>query len=448
MFNLNVAVIDDDATQRELLSGFFRKLGCTVYTCASGENCLSIIERQYLDVVLTDFRMPGMSGLDVLKKVKAVNPEIQVIILTAFGTIEDVVTAMRQGAWDYLSKPVDLDELELKLRKIAEHNVLVRENQLLKSRIAEVELPTEIIYKSAAMAEVLNIVARVSDSQAAVLIHGESGTGKELIARAIHQASARRNKPFVAINCAAIPETLFESEIFGHEKGAFTGATERNRGRLEAAEGGTLFLDEVADIPLNFQVKLLRVLQDKEYQRLGSAQTLRADVRIVSATNKNIQQLIDEGKFRTDLFFRLNVIPLQIPPLRERREDIVPLVKHFITKHARLNNRPIENISAEGMNLLMRYDYPGNVRELENIIERAVILARETTLTTTDLPLQTNSQPAVSLSRSLNEQVEELERELIRKALQQTGNVQTRAAELLGLSERVLRYKIDKYKLG
>jgi len=446
MFNLNVAIIDDDATQRELLSGFFRKLGCTVYACASGENCLSTIEKQYLDVVLTDFRMPGMSGLDVLKKVKAVNPEIQVIILTAFGTIEDAVTAMRQGAWDYLSKPIDLDELELKLRKIAEHNALVRENQLLKTRIAEAELPTEIIFKSTAMAEVLNIVARVSDSQAAVLIHGESGTGKELIARAIHQASARRNKPFVAINCAAIPETLFESEIFGHEKGAFTGATERNRGRLEFAEGGTLFLDEVADIPLSFQVKLLRVLQDKEYQRLGSAQTLRADIRIVSATNKNIQQMIDEGKFRADLFFRLNVIPLQIPPLRERREDIIPLVQHFITKHARLNNRPIENVSAEGMNLLMRYDYPGNVRELENIIERAVILARETTLTTTDLPLQANSQPAVSLSRSLNEQVGELERELIRKALQQTGNVQTRAAELLGLSERVLRYKIDKYK--
>jgi two-component system NtrC family response regulator len=448
MFNLNVAVIDDDATQRELLSGFFRKLGCTVYACASGENCLATIEKQYLDVVLTDLRMPGMSGLEVLSKVKALNPEIQVIIMTAFGTIEDAVTAMRQGAWDYLSKPVDLDELELKLRKIAEHNALVRENQLLKSRIAEAELPTEIIFKSTAMAEVLNIVARVSDSQAAVLIHGESGTGKELIARAIHQASARRNKPFVAINCAAIPETLFESEIFGYEKGAFTGATERNRGRLEVAEGGTLFLDEVADIPLNFQVKLLRVLQDKEYQRLGSAHTLRADVRIVSATNKNIQQLIDEGKFRADLFFRLNVIPLLIPPLRERREDIVPLVQHFIAKHARLNNRPIENVSAEGMNLLMRYDYPGNVRELENIIERAVILARETTLTTADLPLQPVAQSPVSLSRSLNEQVEELERELIRKALQQTGNVQTRAAELLGLSERVLRYKIDKYKLA
>lgn len=448
MFNLSVAVIDDEATQRELLGGFFRKLGCTVYACASGEHCLSVIEKQYLDVVLTDFRMPGMSGLEILNRVKAINPEIQVIIMTAFGTIEDAVTAMHQGAWDYLTKPVDLDELEIKLRKIADHNALVRENHLLKSRIAETELKTEIIFKSPSMAEMLNIVARVSDSQAAVLIRGESGTGKELIARAIHQASARRNKPFVAINCAAIPETLFESEIFGHEKGAFTGAAERSRGRLETAEGGTLFLDEVADIPLNFQVKLLRVLQDKEYQRLGSSQTLRADVRVVSATNKNIQLMTEEGKFRADLFFRLNVIPLQIPPLRERREDIVPLVQHFITKHTRLNNRPIEGVSAEGMNLLMRYDYPGNVRELENIIERAVILARETTLTTTDLPLQANSQTAVSLSRSLNDQVEELERELIRKALQQTGNVQTRAAELLGLSERVLRYKIDKYKIG
>lgn len=447
MFNLNIAIIDDDKSQRELLSGFFKKLGCTVFVCDSGENCLSVIEKQYLDVVLTDFRMPGMNGLEILRRVKALNPEIQVIIMTAFGSIEDAVTAMHQGAWDYLAKPIDLDELEIKLQKIVEHNALLRENELLKTRIAATELKTEIIYKSSAMAEVLNLVARISDSQAAVLIQGESGTGKELIARAIHQASPRHAKPFVAINCAAIPETLFESELFGHEKGAYTGATERTRGRLEVAEGGTLFLDEVADIPLSFQVKLLRVLQEKEYQRLGAAQTLRTDVRIVSATNKNIQQLVDETKFRSDLFFRLNVIPIQIPPLRERREDIISLVEHFIAKHARLNNRPIAGVSAEGMNLLMRYDYPGNVRELENIIERAVILARQTTLTMADLPLQPAPPATVSLSHSLNDQIENLERELLKKALIQTGNVQTRAAELLGISERVLRYKIEKYKI-
>ncbi|MDD5539575.1 MAG: sigma-54 dependent transcriptional regulator [Candidatus Marinimicrobia bacterium] len=447
MFNLNIAIIDDDKSQRELLSGFFKKLGCTVFVCDSGENCLSVIEKQYLDVVLTDFRMPGMNGLEILRRVRALNPEIQVIIMTAYGSIEDAVTAMHQGAWDYLAKPIDLDELEIKLQKIVEHNALLRENELLKTRIAATELKTEIIYKSSAMAEVLNLVARISDSQAAVLIQGESGTGKELIARAIHQASPRHAKPFVAINCAAIPETLFESELFGHEKGAYTGAIERTRGRLEIAEGGTLFLDEVADIPLSFQVKLLRVLQEKEYQRLGAAQTLRTDVRIVSATNKNIQQLVDETKFRSDLFFRLNVIPIQIPPLRERREDIIPLVEHFIAKHARLNNRPIAGVSAEGMNLLMRYDYPGNVRELENIIERAVILARQTTLTMADLPLQPAPPATVSLSHSLNDQIENLERELLKKALIQTGNVQTRAAELLGISERVLRYKIEKYKI-
>ena len=447
MFNLNIAIIDDDKSQRELLSGFFKKLGCTVFVCDSGENCLSVIEKQYLDVVLTDFRMPGMNGLEILRRVRALNPEIQVIIMTAYGSIEDAVTAMHQGAWDYLAKPIDLDELEIKLQKIVEHNALLRENELLKTRIAATELKTEIIYKSSAMAEVLNLVARISDSQAAVLIQGESGTGKELIARAIHQASPRHAKPFVAINCAAIPETLFESELFGHEKGAYTGATERTRGRLEVAEGGTLFLDEVADIPLSFQVKLLRVLQEKEYQRLGAAQTLRTDVRIVSATNKNIQQLVDETKFRSDLFFRLNVIPIQIPPLRERREDIIPLVEHFIAKHARLNNRPIAGVSAEGMNLLMRYDYPGNVRELENIIERAVILARQTTLTMADLPLQPAPPATVSLSHSLNDQIENLERELLKKALIQTGNIQTRAAELLGISERVLRYKIEKYKI-
>ncbi len=448
MLNLSLAIIDDDVAQREVLSGFLRKQGCQVFACESGEKCLKILAQRYLDVVLTDLRMPGMSGLDILREVKAINPEIQVIILTAFGTIENAVTAMQSGAWDYLTKPVDLDELELRLQKIAEHNTLLKENQLLKTQLIESPLAGAFIYKSPAIAAVLNLVARVSDSHAAVLIQGESGTGKEMIARAIHQASARRAGPFVAVNCAAIPETLFESEFFGHEKGAFTGAYERQKGRLEIAAGGTLFLDEVADIPLNFQVKLLRVLQEKEFQRLGSAQILRADVRIVSATNKEIQKSIESGQFRADLFFRLNVIPITLPPLRDRREDIPLLVEHFIRKHATLNHRPVTGISAEGLQALVRYHYPGNVRELENIIERAVILARQAVITTADLPLPSATETPDTLHQPLTVQVEDLEKRLIAQALTRTAHVRTRAAELLGISERVLRYKIEKYGIS
>lgn len=445
MLNLNVAVIDDDQSQREILSDFLQKLGCKVYSCANGETCLQILQKQSLDVVITDFRMPGMDGMSVLQKVKQINPEIQVLILTAFGTIENAVAAMKAGAWDYLTKPIDLDELEIKLRKIAEHNTLIRENQLLRAQLETGTLVTDIIYQSDALKQVLSLVARVSDSNAAVLIQGESGTGKEMIARAIHQASPRRAMPFVAVNCAAIPESLFESEMFGHEKGAFTGAYERAKGRIELAAGGTLFLDEVADIPLNFQVKLLRVLQEKEFQRLGSSQVLKADIRVISATNKDLNKLVETNQFRADLYFRLNVIPLTIPPLRERREDIPVLIKHFIAKHARLNSRQVKGITAEGMNLLMRYDYPGNVRELENIIERAVILARDEYITTAELPLSSSHQPATIPGNTLPEQVEELEKRLIQEALARSGNVQTRAALQLGISERVLRYKMEKY---
>ncbi|MFA4838409.1 MAG: sigma-54 dependent transcriptional regulator [Candidatus Neomarinimicrobiota bacterium] len=444
---MNLAIIDDDKVQRDILSGYLKKIGCRVFTCESGTNCISILERQPLDAVITDYRMPGMNGIEVLRRVKEINPEIQVILLTAFGTIQDAVSAMKSGAWDYLTKPVDLDELEMKLQKIAGHNTLVRENQLLRSQLADSALSTELIYKSQSITDVLNVVARVGDSKASVLIQGESGTGKEMIARTIHRVSSRRDKPFVAVNCAAIPETLFESELFGHEKGAFTGAYERTKGRLEIAENGTLFLDEVADIPLNFQVKLLRVVQEKEFHRLGSSQTLKADVRLVSATNKDIQKMVDSGVFRADLFFRLNVIPITISPLRERREDISPLVTYFIQKHSALNRRTIKGISAEGMNSLIRYDYPGNVRELENIIERAVILSRTSVITTDDLPLKSTEETDLMPTDSMTSHVEHLEKRLIAKALDQTHSVVLQAAKLLGVSERILRYKIEKYQL-
>ncbi len=288
----------------------------------------------------------------------------------------------------------------------------------------------------------------MSDSNASVLIQGESGTGKEMIAKAIHQASPRKDKPFVAVNCAAIPETLFESELFGHEKGAFTGAYQRTKGLFEIAEGGTVFLDEVADIPLQFQVKLLRVIQEREFQRLGSPQILKSDIRILSATNKNMQKLVEEETFRADLFFRLNVIPITIPPLRERREDIPELVKHFIKKHSRINRRDISAISTEGLDILLKYDYPGNVRELENIIERAVILTRNQVITRDDLPIFSAVSLSPTFGESMPARVEHLEKILIAEAMQNAHGVQTKAAELLGISERVLRYKLGKYEIS
>lgn len=448
MLNLNISVIDDDPSQRDILSNFLQKIGCQVVACSSGEECLHTLQSRYFDVVITDVRMPGMDGLQVLEKIKQINPEIQVLVVTAFGTIEDAVRAMRAGAWDYLTKPIDLDDLENKMHKIAQHNTLIRENQLLRAQLQSSQIPIDIIYKSQALQEVLNLVARVSQSNATVLIQGESGTGKELIARAIHAASERKDKPFVAVNCAAIPENLFESAMFGHEKGAFTGAIERTKGLLELANSGTLFLDEVADIPLNFQVKLLRVIQEREFQRVGSTQLIKADIRIISATNKNLEELVARNLFRADLYFRLKVIPILIPPLRERRMDIAPLTEYFLNKHAKINRRPIKGISSEAMSHLLRYNYPGNVRELENIIERAVILARGEYITTDDLPPLVPDTEATLVSPNLNEQVAALEKRLISDALQKSQKVQTRAAELLGISERVLRYKVKKYGLG
>jgi len=444
---LSVLLIDDDASHREVLGGFMAKLGCRVESHESGEKGIAALKNRYVDLVITDFRMPGMNGLEVLKQVKDINSEIQVIILTAYGTIEDSVEAMKNGAWDYLSKPVDLDELELKLKKVAEHNTLKKENEILHFQQPRENIVSDIVYKSKQMEKVLNLVARVSGSQSAILILGESGTGKEMIAKAIHQTSPRKDKPFVVTNCAAIPETLFESELFGREKGAYTGAHESFKGRFEIADGGTLFLDEVADIPYNIQVKLLRFIQEKEFQRLGSTQVIRSDVRIISATNIDIEQLVKENKFRSDLFFRLNVIPIEVPPLRQRREDIPLLVNHFIHKHSRLNTSVVKEISSEGLDLLMRYDYPGNVRELENIIERAVILSRGSVITREDLPLNTSICIGDSLSKSLPDQVAELEKSLIRKALQQANGVQAKAAELLGITDRMLRYKLMKYNI-
>ncbi len=450
MENYRILVIDDEENQREAIAGFLRKRGFETITASGGSEGIDIIKhgRGPVDIVLTDYRMPDADGLRVLRESKAVNPEISVVIITAYGTVEGAVEAMKEGAFDYLSKPIDLDELDSIVRNAVERKRLISENRELRRLLGERYRFEGIIGESGAIQNVINTTARVAPSRATVLIRGESGTGKELIARAIHYASPRHNRPFVIANCAALPETLLESELFGHEKGAFTGADRRRIGRFEEANGGTLFIDEVGDIPVSAQAKLLRAIQEGEIGRLGSNEVMKVDVRIIAATHTNLEKMMDEGSFREDLFYRLNVVSVLIPPLRERRSDIRPLVEHFIKKYAEENEKDIKEISRETMDLLMRYDYPGNVRELENIIEGATIMTRNDVISSNDLPMTIRGM-GVDLrpgSRtSLPEMVEGIERDAIVKALRESDWVQVEAARTLGITERNLRYKMKKY---
>lgn len=442
MSSLSVFVIDDDQMIREIVEELLTEMDCDVETFTTGEEGISALKERYTDLVITDYRMPGMNGLDTIKEIRNINPEIEVIMITGHGSIESAVEAMKLGAHDYITKPLDINELQIKIEDIKERKLLLNENKVLKDRIQSIAPDTDIIYRSEKMQEVINLIGRVSESKSSVLIQGETGTGKDLVAKTIHNLSKQRQGPFVAVNCAAIPENLFESELFGHEKGTFTGASKRQKGKFEIANHGTLFMDEIGEIPLKFQVKLLRVLQEKEFQRLGSSQTIKADLQILSATNRDIQKLVDEGQFRSDLLFRLNVITIYVPPLRERKEDIPILVEHFIKKHAENTNRKVEGITSHALDLLMKYDFPGNVRELENIIERALLLTRKDTITVKDLPLQSD---VAEKGTDLNDKIENYEKGLIRSALERNDNIKRQAARDLGISESTLRYKIKKY---
>jgi two-component system NtrC family response regulator len=450
-----ILVTDDEKIQRESLAGFLRKKGYTVLTARNFDEAYRHIRQQPIDVVLTDVKMGEKSGYDLLKAVRELNPEITVIIMTAYGNVEEAVAAMKEGAYDYLTKPIDLDEVELLVHRALQLKLLKSENESLRQKLAERHRFTNIVSASPLMEEVLNIAARSASSRTSVLIEGESGTGKELIVRAIHYASPRKDKPLVVVNCAAISENLIESELFGHEKGAFTGALQTRLGRLEEADGGTLFLDEVGDIPLSAQVKLLRFLQFGEFQRVGSNETRKVDVRLIAATNRNLREMIKEGTFREDFYYRLNVINIYVPPLRKRKEDIPLLIDHFIKKFAEENRKSIQGISREAMDLLMKYDYPGNVRELENMIERAVVLARGEIIEKEDLPIQFHIKngsnetlpPLEYYPGNFREKVEAFEKDLIVQALEKAGYNQSKAARALGLSERNLRYKMNKYGL-
>jgi len=452
MQKLHILVVEDGQSQREMLSGFLTDEGYLVTEASDGERAIDEINSGYIDLVLLDYKLPGMDGIQALEKIKQINPEIDVILMTAYGTIETAVRAMKSGAVDYITKPIEFEELLLHLGKIEERRSLLKENEILREELHRKGVTTDqIIFESQAMTEVINLSGRVAESNATVLILGESGTGKELIAKLIHHLSARSERPMITVNCAALPENLLESELFGHEKGAFTGASRRRIGRFEEADRGTLFLDEIAEFSLSVQVKLLRFLQEKQFQRVGGNQTIHSDVRIISATNKNLEARISEGVFRQDLFYRLNVVSIQIPPLRERKKDIPPLIEHFIAYYSREYGKEIQGIQAEARDLLLKYSYPGNVRELENIIERAVVITRGAIISGKDLPfssdLHDDDQTDSRSQGSLKESLEALEREMIRKAMEDAFNHQTKAADLLGISERMLRYKLKKYDL-
>lgn len=451
MQKLHILIVEDGRSQREMLRDFLISEGHRVMEAENGEAAVTTVANHHFDLILLDYKMPGMDGLAVLKEVKRINHEIDVVIITAYGTIETAVEAIKAGAVDYITKPIELDELLILVDRVAERRGLIRENDLLKQELGKTGVTAEkIIYKSARMVELMNMASRVAPSRATVLISGESGTGKELLARLIHQLSPRAARPIVVVNCGALQENLLESELFGHEKGAYTGAGSRRIGRFEEADGGTLFLDEIGELSPAVQVKLLRFLQEKEISRLGSNASISVDVRIISATNRDLEARVREGAFREDLFYRLKVVAMSLPPLRERKEDLPLLLDHYLEKFAAENGKSLRGITAEARDLLLKYDYPGNIRELVNIMERAVVIARNDYISVSDLPFRPGSlsgAPGGSSAGTLRDSVEELEKRLIGEAMVKAADNQTKAAEFLGMSERMLRYKLKKYDL-
>jgi len=433
-----ILIVDDEETQREMLRGFLEKQGFKVLTASGGNEALHIFNSAPVELTLMDHRMEDMNGDVVLEKMRQISPLVRAIMITAYGDVTTAVKVMQLGADDFMEKPVDLTDLLEKIRRIEQSLLVEQESEKITEVLEYVELPISIIGSSTPMQELLSLVYRVAPTEWAALIHGETGTGKELVARLIHLMGTRKDGPFIEVNCAAIPENLFESELFGHEKGSFTGAASQRRGRFELASGGTLFLDEVGELPLHLQAKLLRTLQEKKVSRVGSEKEITVDARVITATNKDLKQLVSDGLFREDLYFRLNVLELTVPPLRERRDDIVELTDFFLDKYA-LSDL---SFAADAMAQLVKYSFPGNVRELEHLIQRLVTLVRGNRIEVTDLPstIRENQQK----SGLLSERLAEVEKNMLVAALEEHHWVQTKAAEALGISERVLRYKMNK----
>ncbi len=440
---MKILVVDDEEIQRELLRGFLEKQGYEVTPAADGHEALSFFSMLPFQLVILDNRMPGMSGDQVLRKIKEINPLVRSIMITAFGSVDTAVTVMKLGADDFLEKPVDLSSLLEKIQMIEQTVMIEEEAANVAVTMDEEEFPIKVIGDSNAMKEVFSLVRRIAPTDWTVLIRGETGTGKDLIARIIHLLSPRKEKSFIEVNCAAIPENLFESEVFGHEKGAFTGAASSRKGRFELAQDGSLFLDEVGELPLNLQAKLLRALQEQKISRVGSEKDIPIDVRVLAATNRDLRKMVEDGDFREDLFYRLNVLDIEIPPLRNRREDIPALTDFFLERY---NSRAVR-FDSDAMTTLIKYSFPGNVRELEHMIQRTLTLSRGPVIRTGDLPAEIRFHQAIEQEGTLSKRMEAVEREMMISALEKHDWIQTRAAETLGISERMLRYKMNKYRI-
>jgi DNA-binding NtrC family response regulator len=434
-------IVDDELSVRDSLAKWFTEEGYDVATAESANEVLTRVSEQTIDVALVDIKMRGTDGIDLQRRLHEIYPDMMVIIMTGYASVETAIAALKNGAYDYVNKPLDPDEIAHLVAKAMSHRQTQQENARLKKTVADLAHPTDIIGQSAAMRRIFEAIETVAPTDATVLVTGESGTGKELVARAIHAASNRRYHLMVVIHCGALTETLLESELFGHEKGAFTGAQYRKKGKFEIAEGGTVFLDEIGDISLKTQTDLLRVLQEREIVRVGGNQTIKVDFRIIAATNKDLEQLIEEGKFRPDLFYRFNVFHIELPPLRERREDIPPLVDHFVRKFSREMNKKITRVAPAAMNLLQQYSWPGNIRELENAVERAMVVAQEPDLREQDFTLKARNDAILGGPRCL----EDVEKEHILRVLDECGGNQTRAAEMLGIDRVTLHHKLKKY---
>jgi two-component system response regulator AtoC len=448
-----VLVVDDEENLRLVLRTLLKRQGYEVETAGSGEEALALVDTFGPDVILTDVRMPKMGGLDLLATLKAKGNEATVIVMSAYGNVDLALEAIKAGAYDYVQKPFKHEEIVLTLRKAEERESLRRENRVLREEIRKEHQFEQILAKSQAMQEIFKTISKIADYKTTVLISGESGTGKELVARALHRRSSRRGGAFVAVNCGAIPENLLESELFGHKKGAFTDANNDRRGLFEEADGGTLFLDEIGELPTPLQVKLLRVLQDETIRRVGDSRDMKVDVRIIAATHRDLTAEVKAARFREDLFYRLNVLPIVVPPLRVRREDIALLVDHFVARNNARLGTSIRGIDTEARRILAEYAWPGNVRELENTIERAMVLSEGDLLVATDLPeriREARDPVQVQLASgelSIKKTTRVIEETLIRRALQKTKGNRTRAAEVLELSHRALLYKIKDYKI-
>lgn len=446
-----VLVVDDERNYLVVLEDLLSEEGYDVLTASSGAEALEIIKNTPVHTVLSDIKMPGMNGVELLDEILNLDNDLPVILMTAFAEVDQAVEAMKKGALDHIQKPFNNEDIKKAIRRGVEKRLLLQNIRHLQTELGT--LWGNIVGKSKAMERVFTIMKKVADTPTTVLIHGESGTGKELIARGLHKSSSRAHAPFVSINCAAVPETLLESELFGYEKGAFTGATTLKQGKFEIADKGTLFLDEVGEMSLALQVKLLRVLQEQEFQRVGGTKDVRVDVRVIAATNKDLKEEVDAGRFRPDLYFRLNVVQIAVPPLRERKEDIPLLVAHFLKKLEGKLGRSVREVDPAAMSCFYRHVWPGNIRELENVLERAVVLCKGRTITMDDLPIEIRDasridqgvEELISWEKGLAATLDSIEERIIRLALKKSDNVQAQAAKLLGVSRSNLQYKMKKY---